>query len=166
MYGCESWTIKKAEHPRIDAFELWCWRRLLRVPWIARRSNQSILKEINSDYSLEGLMLKLKLQYVGHLIGKDSDPGKDWRQEEKGITEDEVVGWLNGHELEQTLGVGEGQGSLVCCIPWGRRVGCDWATEQQQSVVYTCLTHFQNNQNVLFLRRAASVTCHSHSNFS
>ena len=70
MYGCESWTIKKAEHQRIDAFELWCWRRLLRVPWTARRSNQSILKEINPDYSLEGLMLKLKLQYFGHLMGR------------------------------------------------------------------------------------------------
>ena len=68
MYGCESWTIKKAEHHRIDAFELWCWRRLLRVPWTARRSNQSILKEINPEYSLEGLMLKLKLQYFGHLL--------------------------------------------------------------------------------------------------
>ena len=68
VYGCESWTVKKAEHQRIDAFELWCWRRLLRVPWIARRSNQSILKEINPEYSLEGLMLKLKLQYFGHLI--------------------------------------------------------------------------------------------------
>ena len=67
MYGCESWTIKKAEHQRIDAFELWCWRRFLRVPWTARRSNQSILKEISSEYSLEGLMLKLKLQYFGHL---------------------------------------------------------------------------------------------------
>ena len=67
-YGCESWTIKKAERQRIDAFELWCWRRLLRVPWTARRSNQSILKEINSEYSLEGLMLKLKLQYFGHLM--------------------------------------------------------------------------------------------------
>ena len=68
MYGCESWTIKKAENQRIDAFELWCWRRLLRVPWIARRSNQSILKEISPEYSLEGLMLKLKLQYAGHLM--------------------------------------------------------------------------------------------------
>ena len=68
MYGCESWTIKKAEHQRIDAFELWCWRRLLRVPWIARRSNQSILKEISPGCSLEGLMLKLKLQYFGHLM--------------------------------------------------------------------------------------------------
>src|SRR5574337_1083193 len=68
MYGCESWTIKKAEHGRIDAFELWCWRRLLRVPWTARRSNQSILKEISPKYSLEGLMLKPKLQYFGHLM--------------------------------------------------------------------------------------------------
>ena len=68
MYGCESWTVKKAEHRRIDAFELWCWRRLLRVPWTARRSNQSILKEIRPEYSLEGLMLKLKLQYFGHLM--------------------------------------------------------------------------------------------------
>ena len=68
MYGCESWTIKKAEHRRIDAFELWCWRRLSRVPWTTRRSNQSILKEISPEYSLEGLILKLKLQYFGHLI--------------------------------------------------------------------------------------------------
>ena len=68
MYGCESWTIKKAEHQRIDAFKLWCWRRLLRVPWTARRSNESILKEISPEYSLEGLMLKLKLQYFGHLM--------------------------------------------------------------------------------------------------
>ena len=68
MYGCESWTVKKAEHRRIDAFELWCWRRLLRVPWTARRSNQSILKEVSPEYSLEGLMLKLKLQYFGHLM--------------------------------------------------------------------------------------------------
>ena len=71
MYGCESWTVKKAEHRSIDAFELWCWRRLLRVPWTARRSNQSILKEINPGYSLEGLMLKLKLQYFGHLMPRD-----------------------------------------------------------------------------------------------
>ena len=68
MYRCESWTIKKAEHQRIDAFELWCWRQLMRVPWTARRSNQTILKEINPEYSLEGLMLKLKFQYVGHLM--------------------------------------------------------------------------------------------------
>ena len=100
MYRCESWTIKKAERRRIDAFELWCWKRLLRVPWTARRSNQSTLKEISPEYSLEGLMLKLKLKYFGHLI--DPDAGKDWRQEEKGPTEDETVGWyhwLNGHEF-------------------------------------------------------------------
>ena len=82
MYGCESWTIKKAEHQRTDAFELWCWRRLLRVPWTARRSNQSIVKEISPKYSLEGLMLKLKLQYFSHLMrktdsSKDPDAGKD-----------------------------------------------------------------------------------------
>jgi len=78
MYGCESWTIKKAEHQRIDAFELWCWRRLLRVPWTARRSNQSILKEISPEYSLQGLMLKLKLQYFGHLMQRTDSFEKTW----------------------------------------------------------------------------------------
>ena len=76
MYGCESWTIKKAEHWRIDAFELWCWRRLLRAPWTARRSNQSILKEISPEYSMEGLMLKLKLQYFGHLMWRTDSSEK------------------------------------------------------------------------------------------
>ena len=76
MYGCESWIVKKSEHQKIDAFELWCWRRLLRVPWTARRSNQSILKEINSEYSLGGLMLKLKLQYFGHLMRRADSLGK------------------------------------------------------------------------------------------
>ena len=125
MSGCENWTIKKAEHQRINAFELWCWRRLLRVPW-TRRSNQSILKEINPGYSLEGL--KLKLHYFGHhiwiFIGKDPDAGKDWGQEKKGTTEDELVGWchqFNGPEFKHTLGVGEGKGNLVCCSPWGRK---------------------------------------------
>ena len=127
MCGCESWTIKKAEHQRIDAFELRCWRRLLRVPWTARRSNQSMLKEISPEYSLEGLMLKLKLQYFGHLmqrtdsLEKAPDAGKDWGRE-KGTTEDEMVGchhWLSGHEFEETSGVGDGQGGLACCSPWG-----------------------------------------------
>ena len=91
-----SLTIKKAERQRINAFELWCWRRSLRVPWTARRSNQSILKEISPEYSLKGLMLRLKLQYFGHLmglIGKYTDAGTDRGQKEKGITEDEMVGW-------------------------------------------------------------------------
>ena len=109
MYGCESWTIKKAERWRIDVFELWCWRRLLGVPWTAKRSNQSILKEISPECSLEGLVLKLETPIVwpsdvkNWLIGKDSEAGKDWGQEEKGRTEDEMVGWphlLNGHEFE------------------------------------------------------------------
>ena len=95
MYGCESWTVKKAEHRRIDAFELWCWRRLLRVPWTARRSNQSNLK-ISPGCSLEGMMLKLKLQYFGHLMRRvdsleKTDAWRDWGQEEKGTTEDEMA---------------------------------------------------------------------------
>ena len=108
MYGCESWTVKKAECWKIDAFELWCWRRLLRVPWTARRSNQSILKEISPGCSLEGLMLKLKPQYFGHLMRRvdsleESDAQRDWGQEEKGTTEDEMAGGhhqLDGHEFE------------------------------------------------------------------
>ena len=103
-YGCESWTIKKAEHWRIDAFELWCWRRLLRVPWTARRSNQSILKEISPEYSLEAEAPILWPPDIKKwLIWKDPDARKYWRWEEKGMTEDEMVEWyhrLNGHELE------------------------------------------------------------------
>ena len=225
MYGWEGWTVKKAECWGIDAFELWCWRRLLGICWTAKRSNQSILMEISPECSLEGLMLKLKLQYFGHLMRRidsleDPDAGKDWWQEgkgtiedemvgchhrpnghelgyekamknwcfwtvvlektleslldckeiqpvhpngnqswmfigradaqaetpilwppdvknwliwkdpeaekdwrqKKGMTEDEMVGWhhwLDGHEFEQAVGVGDGQGSLVCCSPWG-----------------------------------------------
>ena len=132
MSGCESWTIKKAEHRRTDAFEL-CWRRLSRVPWTARRSNQSVLKEISPEYSLEGLMLKLKLQYFGHLMRRADSLENTLRlfsflQEEKGTTEYEMVGWhhqLKRPEFEQALGDDEGQGSLVCCSPWGRRVRHD-----------------------------------------
>ena len=129
MYGCESWTIEKAECRRIDVFEPWCWRWLLRVPWTARRSNQCILKEISPEYSSEGLMLKLKLQYFGHLMwrtnsGKDPDAGKDWGQQEKGMTEGEMVGWhhqLNGHGFGWTLGVGDRQGGPACCDSWGHK---------------------------------------------
>ena len=126
MYECESWTIKKAKHWRIDAFELWCWRRLLRVPWTAGRSNQSILKEVNLEYSLEGLMLDL--QYSDHLMWRADSlekplmlASKDWEKRRRGQTEDEMVGWhhkLNGCEFEQTLG-DSGQRSLACCSPWG-----------------------------------------------
>ena len=128
MYGCESWTVKKAECRRIDAFELWCWGRLFRVPWTARRSNQSILKEISPGYSLEGMMLKLKLQYFGQLMQRvdsleKTDAGRDSGQE-KGTTEDEMAGWhhwLDGREFEWTLGVGNGQGGLACCNSWGHK---------------------------------------------
>ena len=125
MYGYESWTIKKAESWRMDAFELWCWRRLLRVPWTGRRSNQSILKEISPEYSLrtdaeaEASVLWPPAA-KNWLTGKDLDAGKDWRWEEKGATEDEMVRWHHwpdGHE--QVPGVGDGQGSLTCCSPWG-----------------------------------------------
>ena len=132
MYGCESWTIKKAKCRRIDAFELWCWRRLLRVPWTARRSNQSILKEISSGCSLEGLNsnqfseaetpILWPPDVKSWLIWKDLDAGKDWGQEEKGMTEDEMVGWhhrLIGHGFRWTLWFGDGQGGLTCCGSWG-----------------------------------------------
>ena len=144
MYWCESWTVKKAERWRIDAFELWCWRRLLRVPWTARRSNQSILKDINPGCSLEGLMLNFNLKFSNFclllffgctgtpilwqphaknwLIWKDPDAGKDWGQEEKGKTEEEMVGWhhwLNG--FGWTPGVGVGQRGLTCCSSWGHK---------------------------------------------
>ena len=99
MYGCESWTIKKAEHQRIDAFELWCLRRLFRVPWAARRSNQSILKEINSEYSLEGLMLKLKLQYFGHLMQRANSLEKTLvlgKTEDRRRSRQQRIRWLDG----------------------------------------------------------------------
>ena len=127
MYGCESWTIK-AERQRIDDFELWCWRRLLRAPWTARRSKHSIPKEINPEYSLAGLVLKLKRQYFGQLMWRANSLAKPWcwesmraeKVEKKEETEDEMVGWhhwLNGHDFEQTPADSEGQGSLACCSP-------------------------------------------------
>ena len=151
MYGCESWTVKKAKHWRIDAFELWCWRRLLRVPWTTRRFNQSILKEISPGISLEGMMLKLKLQYSGHLMrswlfGKDSDAGRDWEQEEKGMTEDEMAGWhqgLDGRESEWTLGDGDGQGGLACCDSLCRK-----ESDTTERLNWTEL----NNTKTLYLR--------------
>jgi len=132
MYGCESRTVKKAERWRINAFELWCWRRLLRVPWTARRSNQSILRD-QSWVFFERTDAKAKTSHEvvlwpphakSWLIGKDSDAGRNWGQEEKGTTKDEMAGWhhrLDAHEFEWTPGVGDGQGSLACCDSWGRK---------------------------------------------
>ena len=130
MYGCESWTVKKAECRRIDAFELWCWRRLLRVPWTARRSTQAILKEISPGISLEGMMLKLKLQYFGHLMRRVDSlektlilvgiGGRRRRGQQR-------MRWLDGiidsmdMSLEWTPGVGDKQGGLVCFNSWGRK---------------------------------------------
>ena len=124
MYGCESWTIKKAEHRRIDAFELCCWRRLLRVPWTARRSNQSILMEISPECSLEGLMLKLKLQFFSHLMRRADSLEQSLMLEKiegrkrRGL---QRMRWLYGilDSMDMSLGVGDGQGGLVCCSPWG-----------------------------------------------
>ena len=139
MYGCESWTIKKAEWWRIDAFELSCWRRLLWLPWTARRSNQSILKEINSEYSLEGLMLKLRLQNLPTWCKELSH----WKRPQclerlwaggEGDTKDETVRQShsqNGHEFEQTLRDSGGQRSLACCsskVPKSQTRVSHWAT--------------------------------------
>ena len=164
MYGCESWTIKKAERPRIDAFELWCWRRLLRVPWTARRSNQSILKEISLGCSLEGLMLKLKLQYFGHRM---------WRADsfEKTLMLGKIEGrrrgrqrmkWLdghhclNGHEFGWTLGVGDGQGGLAYCGSWGHKESDTTERLNWTKLPPLCaikLTHIINNQRNLGFQR-------------
>ena len=118
MYECESWTIKKAEHRRIDTFQLWCWRRILRVPQTARRFNQSILKETSPEYSLEGPMLKLKLQYFVYLMR--------WL--------DGITGSMD-MSFEQTPGGGEGQGSLASYSPWSCRVRHDLVTEPQKSIM-------------------------------
>ena len=136
-YGCESWTIKKAEHRRTDAFELWCWRRLLRVPWTARRSNQSILKEISPGCSLEGLMLKLipilwPPDVKNCLIWKDPDAEKDWRREEKGMAEDEMVGWHHWLDGREWVNSGSwwwtGKPGVLQSLG-SQRVGQDWVIE-------------------------------------
>ena len=155
MYRCESWTITKAEHWRIDAFELWRWQRLLRVLQTARKSNQSVLKEISPEYSLKDWCwswnsntLATWCEELTHW--KRPCAGKDWGQEEKGTTEDEMVGWhhwLNGHEFEQAPGVGDGQGSLACCSPWGHKESdmterLNW-TEHNKAKLRDAMTQFQ-----------------------
>ena len=129
LNGCESWTIKNAEHQRTDAFELWCWRRLLRVPWTARRSNQSILKEISPEYSLEGLMLKLKLQYFGHLMRRTDSLKRPWCwQRLKAGREGDNRGrdgWMASLTRWTWVWASsrnwDGQRSPLCCSPWGRK---------------------------------------------
>ena len=141
VYIYETWTIKKAESWKIDAFKLWCWRRLLRAPWTARRSNQSILKEMNPEYSLEGLLLKLKLQYFGHLMqrpdsGKSPDAGKDWRQKEKRVAEDEVG---RQHHKSMDMNLSKFQeivkdGGAWCAAVHGVAKSQTWFSNEQQQV--------------------------------
>ena len=156
MYGCESWTIKKAGHRRIDAFELWCWRIVLRVPWPARRSNQSILKEISPEYLLEGLMLKLKLQYFGHLKWRTNSfvktlmLGKTEGRRKKGW---QRMRWLNGISDSMDVSMsklwelvmGDGQGGLACYGPLGRKESdtTEWLnwTEPTYNKMYPFLKH-------------------------
>ena len=143
MYGCASWTIRTTECQRIDGLEFWCWKRLLRVPWTARRSHQSTLKK----YLVEGLRLKVKLQYFVNIIWRPNSLektlmlGKIEGKRRRGW-QDERDGWhhqLSGRKFEQTPGDGEGQGSLVCCSPRGHRVGRNWVTEQQRNSCLACL---------------------------
>ena len=149
MYGCKSWTIKKVKRQRIDAFELWCWRRLLRVPWTARRSNQSILKEINPKYSLERLTLKLKLHYSDHLMWRSRLTGKRpwcWERLRAGGEGDDR-GWDSWMALatQWTWVWVNSRGwwwLLACCSPWGCRVRHDWATELNW-------TELNNNVNTI-----------------
>ena len=149
IYGCESWTIRKAECPWIDAFELWCWRRLLRVPWTARsnhsnpKGSQSWIFIGRTDAEAETPIL-WPTDAKSQLIGKDSDAGKDWGQEEKGMTEDEMVGWhhwLNGCEFEQTPGDGEGLGSLAYAVHGVTKSGTwlsDWTTTTNPNIICRC----------------------------
>ena len=171
MYGCESWTIKKAEWRRIDAFELWCWRRLLRVPWTARRSNQSILKEISPECSLEGLMLKLKLQYFGHLMQRADAFEKTLmlgKIEGRRRRAWQRMRWLDGITDSMDMSLG-GLRELV--IPGvlqfmgSQRVGHDWATELNwnESCIATATVNFRTfsspQEKTMYLLVLSSLFC-------
>ena len=156
MYGCESWTVKKAERWRISAFELWCCRRLLRIPWTIRRSNQSILKEISTEYSLEGLMLKLKFQSFGHLMQTADSQKSPWcwkrLRAKKRVSEGKMAGHhhqCSERELGQTPREGEGQGGLVCYSPWGckelDRTG--WLNNTRENIILHHIMSFNMYTN-------------------
>ena len=131
MYGCETWTVKKAEHRRIDAFELWCWRRLSKIPWIVTKEIQPVHSKGDQSCVFIGRTdaeAETPILWPPHakswLFGKDPDAGRGWGQDEKGTTEDEMAGWhhqLDGHEFDWTPGVGDRQGGLVCCTSWGHK---------------------------------------------
>ena len=159
-YGCESWTIKKSEHQRIDAFELWCWRRLLRVPWTARRSKQSILKEISPGCSLEGLMLKLKLQYYGHLLGRTDTfektlmLGKIEGRRKRGR---QRMRWLDGITDSMDMSFVNsgswwwiGRPGVLQRVMGSQRVGHDWVTELNWWTIQLLLSSFSNYYYVCF----------------
>ena len=183
IYRCESWTIKKTEHRRIDAFQLWCWRRFLRVPWTARRSNQSILKEMSPEYSLEGLMVKLKLQYFGHLMWITDSLGKTLllgkiegrrRGQQRMRWLDDITNSMNRNLTKLWALVIDGQGGLACCSPWGCREfdtteRLNWTECKQEQItpnMPASVSKFQAQSSVLCFVRLEQSFCKPHFHFA